>query len=290
MPLFLIRYGEIALKSPRVRRRFENALVHNVEEALLRAKLEGRVERGRGRLFLRAEQGGKARDLLAHTFGIVSTSPVDEVKANLKDASAAVLARAETLLAPDKTFAIRVRRTGTHPFTSMEFARDVGAAVIDAWGEKGVKVNLTDPDVEIFVEVRDNTAYVFSEKHPGPGGMPVGTQGKVLALISNENDAMAAWLIARRGCRVRALTRNPDLLDSLRTWQGTIKTYEGDPGDMEAIKPALARAKAEGIVVGTTFDDFSERLDLSCLTYPVFYPLVGMDETMLEELRTRIQG
>ena len=105
-------------------------------------------------------------------------------------------------------FAIKCRRVGTHDVSSQEIAAYCGSVVknvVDA------PVDLSNPDLTIFVEVRDDDAYIFHEKIKGPGGLPLGTQGKVVCLISSGIDSpVAAYLMMKRGCEVIALHYHND--------------------------------------------------------------------------------
>ena len=105
-------------------------------------------------------------------------------------------------------FAIKCRRVGTHEFSSQEMAAHCGGVVRDVIL---APVDLTNPDLTIFVEIRDNDAYIYHEKIKGPGGLPLGTQGKVIVLLSSGIDSpVAAYLMMKRGCEVVALHCNND--------------------------------------------------------------------------------
>ncbi len=107
------------------------------------------------------------------------------------------------LIDENTKFAIKCRRVGKHEFTSQEMAAHCGGVV-----RKVVMapVDLTNPDLTIFVEVRENDTYIFHEKIKGPGGLPLGTQGKVVVLLSSGIDSpVAAYLMMKRGCEVIAL-------------------------------------------------------------------------------------
>ena len=96
----------------------------------------------------------------------------------------------------------------------------------------GCPVDLSNPDLEIFIEVRDNDTYIYHEKIPGPGGLPLGTQGKVVVLLSSGIDSpVAAYLMMKRGCQVialycdntpytssKALKKNEDIINQLQTY------------------------------------------------------------------------
>src|SRR5207244_2182200 len=119
------------------------------------------------------------------------------------------------------SFAIRARRTGDTGFTSMDAAKAVGASVLAEHRSRGLRVNLDEPDVEVVVEVRDRRAWVAFETLGGPGGLPVGSEGGVAAWLEDPRDAIAAWLVMKRGCRVDLLAprgRSEDLARALAAW------------------------------------------------------------------------
>lgn len=201
--LILIRYGELALKSDKVRSRFERKLVKNIS-----ASIDGEITRTRGRIFIEPKNFDYALEKLDKIFGVVSYSPVkktetdkEKIKETLTEYTKHLID--EGILNENKTFGIRCRRVGNHDFTSQEMAAYCGSVVIDTIP---LKVDLTNPDVEIFVEVRENNTYIFHEKIDGPGGLPLGSQGKVICLISSGIDSpVATYLMMKRGCEVIAL-------------------------------------------------------------------------------------
>ena len=196
----LIRYGELALKAAGTRRRFEDRLVLNLKDAMQRLGAEGEVAREWGRIFI---DGGddKAVEAARRTFGVVSLSTAKRFDfKTLDDIKKVAADYAVPRMKKGESFGIRARRSGSHNFTSMDAAREAGAAVVDA---TGAKVNLTKPDREFFLEIRDNKAYFFVDKIEGPGGLPLGIEGKVLCLISGGIDSpVAAYLMMKRGCEV----------------------------------------------------------------------------------------
>ncbi|MDD6256308.1 MAG: tRNA uracil 4-sulfurtransferase ThiI [Methanobrevibacter boviskoreani] len=227
--LILIRYGELALKSTKIRLRFERKLVKNIS-----ASIDGNIKRDQGRIFLEPKNFEDALEKLDKIFGIVSYSPVVRTKTTKEDVTKTLTEYtkhliSEGLLKEGMTFAIRCRRVGNHDFTSQEAGAFCGSVVIDTIP---LKVNLSDPDFEIFVEIRDNDTYIYHEKIDGPGGLPLGTQGKVVVLMSSGIDSpVAAYLMMKRGCAVTALNfdnspyttsdaRNNfnDLVDQLQTY------------------------------------------------------------------------
>lgn len=148
-----------------------------------------------------------------HVFGVVSYSPAASTKTTYEDIEKTLVKYVKDLIEEnliDETtkFAIKCRRVGNHDFTSQEMASYCGKVVRDV---VSAPVDLSNPELTIFVEVREEDTYIFHEKIKGPGGLPLGTQGKVVALISSGIDSpVAAYLMMKRGCEVIALHFNND--------------------------------------------------------------------------------
>ncbi len=243
----MARYGEIGVKSDRVRSRYERLLVNNIGAMLQENGIPfERILRERGRIYIEASDS-RAAEAIARVFGVVSTSPVAVAGAAIGEVCDTAAALGREAIGRGESFAIRARRAGAYPFTSQEIGRMCGDAVFDAVRERGPRVDLKNPDHEIFVEVRESRAYVFSRIIKGVGGMPLGSQGKMVALISGGIDSpAAAWLMMRRGCDLipvffnngkfsdKAYTeRAMDTIKKLREWAPghPFKVYEVPHGD-----------------------------------------------------------
>jgi len=197
----IVRYGELALKSEPVRRRFERTLIESIENALGDIRHSIRTERGR--IFIDTSSAARTTKILSRIPGITSLSPAVRTNASLDAIKIQAAKIAKKVLSQGMTFAIRTSRTGEHAFSSREVNVEVGSLVLSLI--KGTKVDLSHPDVEISIEVRGNDAYVFSSTIRGVGGLPVGTQGKVLAILSGSMNDAAAFLMLKRGCKVTPL-------------------------------------------------------------------------------------
>ena len=171
MGTILVRYGELALKSRPVRLRFERTLMRNIEDLFIHENEECLVERQWGRILLFAKDDKKAGSILGRVFGITSFSPANECGSDAEEISKVVAERSLHVLKPGQSFAIRARRTGSHPYSSQTLAAQVGSAVMKANEGRKIRVDLTNPDTEFFVEVRQKKAYNFLEKFQGPGGL-----------------------------------------------------------------------------------------------------------------------
>ena len=202
----IVRYGELALKSPGVRNWYEKILVKNIAAMLdSRGIPYSQIRREWGRIFIESTDA-RAAGAAADVFGIVSTSPaVTAHEPTLESAASVCAALAQDLVREGESFAIRARRSGNHPFSSADIGKTCGDAVWSALEKKGKHpgVNLSSPDKEIFVEMRQNLAYVYLETFKGVGGLPLGTQGSMVVLMSGGLDSpVAAWLMMKRGVMI----------------------------------------------------------------------------------------
>ncbi len=189
--LYLIRYGELSLKSERVRRRWEEVLLRQLRS------LPGveRAWRERGRLWV---EGEGLEEGLRRVFGVVSFSPCERCSLEELEERVVDFCRRKGF---DRggTFAVRVRRTGSHPFTSPQKAAELGSLLLQTF--PGLRVDLDRPERELFVEIRGRDCYLFSEVIKGAGGIPLGVEGRVVSLFSGGIDSpVASWLMMKRGC------------------------------------------------------------------------------------------
>ncbi len=199
----LLRYGEIALKGQN-QRFFLDALVRNVRHAI--ADLESaQVRYAFGRILVDspAEEAALVARL-RKIFGVVSLSPVQVVTPALSDIATAAVAMVDRAIEARPqiaTFKIDTRRADKRfPLTSMETSREVGQTVGQRFPQ--LRARMEDPDLVIRIDIRDQ-AYLSSESIPGPGGLPSGTGGRALALVSGGIDSpVASWMGARRGVTI----------------------------------------------------------------------------------------
>ena len=204
--LIIARYGEIGLKSSKVRSRFEKKLVKNIK-----ATIKASVSRNQGRIYIFPKDFDDALENLDKVFGVVSYSPAVSTDSTFEAVDETLGQYTESLIEEgvideNTKFAIKCRRVGEHEYSSQEMAAFAGGVV-----RKHVlaPVDLSNPDLTIFVEVRDNKAYIYHEKIQGAGGLPLGSQGKVVVLLSSGIDSpVATYLMMKRGCQVIALHFN----------------------------------------------------------------------------------
>ncbi len=208
--MVLVRYGELALKGKN-RGSFEHALIRNIRAAC-EPITPLFVERRRGRLTVVPERRvGDVARRLQDVFGIKTVSPawgVEPDPERIAQVARAVLADALLDHPPGAEIPFRVqssRGDKAFPMTSVELDRFVAPRVLE--GTTGLKVDLKHARLVLGIEVRTERAYVFVRRLPGPGGLPVGTLGRVLCLLSGGIDSpVAAWLAMKRGCSVNFVT------------------------------------------------------------------------------------
>ncbi len=316
--VFLVRFGEIWLKSERTRRRLIAMLEQDISRRLSDEGIKARIYSIRGRIVVDPEDGWEQREkikrVLERIFGIVSFSPAIMVDTRLEDIEEVVLQFAEKI---DGTFKLEVNRADKRfPITSMELAKRLGGRLV----EMGKRVDLKRPKHIIGVDIRQEASFVFMEEFAGPGGLPYGSQGRVLALFSGGIDSpVAAWYITKRGCEVDLLFVNMfdeslekrvyDTYFTLKDWLPGAKLFVARIPELRGV---LAKIKegyrqiaykrfiyglaeefamkigADAIVTGESLGQVSSQTLKSLVAIedkvkmPVFRPLIGFDkhETM----------
>lgn len=231
---FLIHYGELGLKGKN-RKDFENRLLKNITDKLRRKGLD--VPMTMQHRYLTIELPDEKHiptvcDLLSKTFGIswfaiAETLPRDT---DQKKISAEVLTLAKTHAAPEITFRISAKRADkSFPLTSGELERAIGAEVLQK--TKHSSVNLSAPDHTYFIEINHSHIFIFDRRLSGPGGLPIGSSGKALALLSGGFDSpVAAYLMAKRGCTIDFLNffvNEPGKTDKVPRLASKLSKYTG---------------------------------------------------------------
>ena len=191
---FVLTYAEVALKGNN-RADFVRALRRNLNKAL--SGTQHRLTLHEGRFLIEAEgEEGETEERLSRVFGVSWFAPVTITSHKYDNILAGVLESARS--APDGTFKVFVRRSDkSFPGSSQELAVRLGAEVVEKTGRK---VDLSHPDLPIRVDVVKGSTLVYGEKIRGPGGLPLGTAGRVIHLFSGGIDSpVAAWLMMKRG-------------------------------------------------------------------------------------------
>ena len=204
---FLIKYGEIGVKGKN-RYLFEDALVRQIRYALKEVDGEFNVTKENGRIYATAVSDfdyDEAVAALKRVFGIIGICPVVQIEDNGFDDLAKHVVEYFDATYPDKniTFKVNARRARkNYPMDSMEINMELGGRLLDAFPE--LKVDVHKPEVLLQVEIR-NKINIYSVEIPGPGGLPIGTAGKAMLLLSGGIDSpVAGYMIAKRGVQIEA--------------------------------------------------------------------------------------
>ena len=205
---FLIKYAEIGVKGKN-RYLFEDALVQQIKYALKRCEGEFKVRKTQGRIYVDAVSEfdfDETVDNLKTVFGISGICPVVYIEDEGFEKLGQTIVDYMNNVYPDKnkTFKVNARRARkNYPLDTMELNREVGAVILDAFPE--MKVDVHNPDIMLYLEIREKI-YIYSEIIPGPGGMPVGTNGKAMLLLSGGIDSpVAGYMISKRGVKIDAV-------------------------------------------------------------------------------------
>ena len=211
--IFIVRCGEVALKGMN-KPYFERMLLDRIKKLL--KKFDGvKAYRHEGLIFVRADKElnpgteGKQAILkeIGKVFGVASISPAMECESTMEDiGQTAVEYMMEAIEERGvKTFKVNAKRADKNfPVKSPDISRQIGAAVLK--GCKVLKVDVHNPDVKLFVDVRHDKSYVYQDKIPGFGGLPLGTNGKGMSLLSGGIDSpVATWMMAKRGMMIEAV-------------------------------------------------------------------------------------
>ena len=326
---FLIKYAEIGVKGKN-RDLFEEALVRQIKYALKRCEGEFRVRRTRGRIYIDVLSDDydyeETIDNLKTVCGVSAICPMVQLEDEGFDklCESAVSYMDEHY--PDKniTFKVNARRARkNYPVESMEINASVGEKILQAFPE--IRVDVHNPDVMLYIEVREHI-YIYSIEIPGPGGMPVGTNGKAMLLLSGGIDSpVAGFMVAKRGVKIdavyfhappytseRAKQKVVDLAKLVARYSGPIylhvinftEIHEKCPHDeltiimrrymMKIAEDIAKKTECLGLITGESIGQVASQTIQSLAvtnevcTLPVFRPCIGLDKQEIVEISEKI--
>ena len=206
--IFIVRCGEVALKGMN-KPYFERMLVERIKKLL--KKFDGvSVKRHEGLIFVRADEHLDKKAIIreiSKVFGVASISPAVECESTMEAIGKAAVDYMMTAIDERgvKTFKVEAKRADkTFPVKSPDIGRQIGAEVLK--GCKVLKVDVHHPDCLLFVDVRHDKSYIYQDKIAGFGGLPLGTNGKGMSLLSGGIDSpVATWMMAKRGMMIEAV-------------------------------------------------------------------------------------
>ncbi len=203
----LIKYGEIGIKGKN-RHLFEDALVNQIRHALKKVDGSFYVHKQQGRIYVECEDGydfDETVEALKCVFGIVGICPVMKTTdRGIEELGKDVIAFLnQTYETHDQTFKVMTRRARkSYPIESNDVNCELGGMILDAFPQ--MRVDVHEPELMLHVEIREEI-YIYSKIIPGPGGMPVGTNGRAMLLLSGGIDSpVAGYMICKRGVQLDA--------------------------------------------------------------------------------------
>lgn len=205
--IILVKYGEMALKGMN-KKTFEDILVKNMKR---RIKSLGRskITRAQSTIYIIPQEDNfdinEAAERLKKVFGIAALCRAAVCEKDFSDITAVSCKYLEELLSYAKTFKVTAKRADkSFPMKSPEICRELGGILIEKFSHLTVDVN--DPEITVTVEIRDEKAYVHAENLKGAGGLPVGTSGHAMLLLSGGIDSpVAGYMMAKRGVHISAI-------------------------------------------------------------------------------------
>lgn len=222
----LIRYGEVWLKSQKVKMRMLRILINNIKVMLKKAKISFHKyqlsnDSSRILFFFKNEDIFNALEILSNAFGVYSISPALRTSNRIGNISQRAIEVGNYILKERDTFAIRVKRSGKQDYSSLDVARIVGEVILENFKQLNLKVNLTSPKKVIFIEIRGDFSYIFSEIIKSKwGGLPIETQKNIAVMdIGRVNDLISGFLLMKRGCLIYpVLFEMTEQRDSINIW------------------------------------------------------------------------
>ena len=288
--LIIVRYGEIGIKSYWVRREFEKLLADNISRALLESGVTiEKISQKGARIYIWCKPIKKALKVLRNVFGIVSYSPAFAIKTDLDEM---------------KKFALKVykkfggkfristrRRFKQFPLTSMQISSEIGAYIVE---EANGKVDLENYDINISFEVNKKVTYAFYEFYRGWGGLPIGSQGKVLCIVSDKKESWVnAFLMARRGCNLvlAGIKKGPKKFakkfDKKYYFSQEELLFYDISNSKDVLKRAVDVAKLENCKGISVCEKYLGKLE-AITDLLVFYPSMGFSKSEIKKIWNEI--
>ena len=324
-PVILVASAEFTLKSSPVRRTLEQRLLDDLRFALSRAGFTGfRLEKHAARLVVRglktmreAKDGAKS---CSEVFGVAYAAAATLLPASLESVLQSVVELADEQLRSGQSFAIRAHRSEPGSLSRREVELKGGSQIILALKGKGVRVDLEAPDVTIHVDLVGEEAYLYGERLEGPGGLPLSSQWKMLAVLdSGPFTLLAAYAMMRRGClahlfiplsninqafatenqmeharNLRRLVTRPNYKAYTFNYDQLIQGLPKDQSDQSTakflVRLAAAKFAEEKRFKGIIFADVAGEIELAetlraaAPNVAVFTPLIGLTKEDLSEM------
>ena len=308
----LVSSAEFVLKTSHVRRTLEQRLIDDIRFTLRKSNIHNfTIGKAASRIVVSGVTDSRsAAKAIARIFGVAYAIPAIRVDGSIESVLKAVLQKAAESLTFGQSFAIRCHRSAMVPISTRDVERRGGSQILEALADRNIRVNLDEPDVLISVDLLAKEAHLYTTRVPGPGGLPLSSQWKMLAPLDSPLSLVAAYVMMRRGCLTQLLIPC-SAFDARFPAEGQIAmarrlrefvTRENYPGyilNLDAVPRAANIIRHTGLEFaskrrfrGIVFADVggSIALDSSInkrsreLGLPIFQPLIGCNEAELSNL------
>ncbi len=289
---WILRFGELGLKSRPVRRQFHRGLRQNLEQRAIATQCSMIRERiGQMDVISTIGDEDKIEDLLHHTLGTAVIEKVRLLEGFTPQQVTDEVLENDSDKGIQRTFGVRVRRVGTKgEWSSQTFAGAVGASMLSR--DDSLSVNLNNPDVWVRLILEPERVWHVESRLNGPGGLPPGVQGDVLSRIQSDEDLLSCFLLMRRGARIIPHDSDDNLLKELQKWDGCLgerTEYRTQHG--KRLRPPWG---VYGLSIEESHNIIPHESDLKRTPRLVLDPLCGWDESekqsMLEWMKNPLSG
>lgn len=269
---FIIKFNELTLKGKN-KIQFERTLIRNIKDCLKKNKVEYKsIRKTYNRLIIESSDCSCLKDV----FGIAYICKAVKTPLTIEDIEKHALSFVKNL-GIEQTFKVNATRANKNfVHNSMDVNRIIGSAISK---KTHARANLASPDIEVFIEILDE-AYVYTTKIRGFGGLPIGTEGRVLALLQDNASILAAILAMRRGCSLIPVYLKKKDTGLLERYAYGFEINPIKIKSIEDIDPIAKQKHAKALIIGQTLEDLAP---LPVKT-PILRPLIAFDSGEIEHL------
>ncbi len=281
------------MKSSPVRKGMFRTLSDNIYAIFINKKIEMKMNTDNAHFYIETySDNEQVKGILSKIFGISSYSQVYDTDNKLDNIKNTIIKIADELITDNTAFGLSVKKSnkGSIQYSSQEIAKEIGKEILERFENKKIRVDLDNPDIRIYAEIRDNHTYIYSDKIRAAGGLPAGSEGSGISIINGKESLISAWLMMRRGVKTTAITCQEwtDYAEILRQWDYKMDVIYEEPDKL--IEKSLQIAKEMNV------DSISAHIDLDTLKkYPELFqkfgyisPTLGLTDDLMDRYYTMI--
>lgn len=288
---WILRYGELGLKSRIVRRQFQSGLTNNMENLAIQygvSLVPGRI--GTMEVVTSDSSVSEVENLLTHMLGIIAIDPANAISDDIDpEIVANLILEKDEQRGQKRTFGVRTKRLGPKGvYKSQEYSAKIGHHMVE--NDSSLSVNLTEPDFWIRLVLTPDRVWLLGDRIQGAGGLPPGVQGDVLCKVEDEESMLSSFLVMRRGSRIIPTKESdPHYIEILKNWD----PYLGRNSNVRDLHGKMRRRHPWG-VVGLSVDEgesLIERKESEVKTVPLstLEPLCAWADIEKENLSKHIR-